>query len=138
MPQIFQVVRCISCETFQVQILKIKSKWECKLCYLKQSLKHVYSQSASSKECRVQVQKLNSMRSNESEMYNQQVLNPGSDEESNSLYPEWNGEHGATALIADALPIVRSTEGNSYTNDDGKTTSDSEAVFCRFPTKSQV
>ena len=37
-------------------------KWECKLCGLKQSIKHVYAKSSAAKECRVQVQMLNRRR----------------------------------------------------------------------------
>ena len=63
MPQEFQVLRCFSCETFQVQIVKKKGvKWECKLCNIKQSIKYIYGKSFSAKECRVQVQKLNVKR----------------------------------------------------------------------------
>ena len=63
MPQEFQVLRCSSCETFQVDIVKMKNvKWECKLCGLKQSIKHVYGKSSAAKECRVQVQMLNIRR----------------------------------------------------------------------------
>ena len=63
MPQEFQVLRCFSCETFQVDIVKMKNgKWECKLCGLKQSIKHVYAKSSTAKECRVQVQMLNRRR----------------------------------------------------------------------------
>ena len=63
MPQEFHVLRCCSCETFQVDIVKMKNvKWECKLCGLKQSIKDVYTKSSVAKECRVQVQMLNLRR----------------------------------------------------------------------------
>ena len=65
MPQEFQVLRCFSCETFQVDIVKKKNvKWECKLCRFKQSIKHVYTKSLAAKECRALVQKLNLQREN--------------------------------------------------------------------------
>ena len=38
MPQEFQVLRCCSCETFQVHQVKKVLKWECKLCGQKQSV----------------------------------------------------------------------------------------------------
>ena len=61
--QQFQILRCHSCETFQVFIIKTKNvKWQCKLCNMKQSVKHAYNTSSSAQECRVQVQKLNNMR----------------------------------------------------------------------------
>jgi hypothetical protein len=42
MPQEFQVLRCFSCETFQVDIVKKSNvKWQCKLCGEKQSIKSV-------------------------------------------------------------------------------------------------
>ena len=69
MPQEFQILRCFSCETFQVDGVKIKNvKWQCKLCGLKQSIKYIYSKSSSAKECRVQVQKLNSSREDISDL----------------------------------------------------------------------
>ena len=65
MPQEFQVLRCFSCETFQVDIVKKKNvKWECKLCRCKQSIKNVYKTSFAAKECRDLVQKLNIQRGN--------------------------------------------------------------------------
>ena len=63
MPQQFQILRCFSCEMFQVQIVKKKNgKWQCKVCNIKQSIKYIYGKSFSAKECRVQVQKLNVKR----------------------------------------------------------------------------
>ena len=69
MPQEFQVLRCFSCETFQVDSVKIRNvKWQCKLCGLKQSIKYIYEKSSSAKECRVHVQKLNSKRADISDL----------------------------------------------------------------------
>ena len=62
MPQEFNVVRCFSCQVFQVDMKKISSNWSCKLCGLKQSLKKVYSSSESAKECREIVKQLNEKR----------------------------------------------------------------------------
>jgi len=63
MPQEFQVLRCASCETFQVNIVKMKNmKWECTLCRLKQSITRIYAKSFVAKDCRIQVQMLNSQR----------------------------------------------------------------------------
>ena len=46
-----------------IETVKKKSvKWQCKLCNIKQSIKHIYRKSFSAKECRVQVQKLNGKR----------------------------------------------------------------------------
>ncbi|KAL4218362.1 hypothetical protein ACF0H5_023099 [Mactra antiquata] len=61
MPQEFQVLQCYNCETFQVHQVKKVTKWQCKLCGEKQSVKKVYGR-GSGKDCRCHVQKLNSMR----------------------------------------------------------------------------
>uniref|UniRef100_A0AAY4BQI9 MRN complex-interacting protein N-terminal domain-containing protein n=1 Tax=Denticeps clupeoides TaxID=299321 RepID=A0AAY4BQI9_9TELE len=37
MVQEFHVLRCFSCETFQVQQVKKSKKWSCKMCGEKQS-----------------------------------------------------------------------------------------------------
>ncbi|XP_033640400.1 MRN complex-interacting protein-like isoform X2 [Asterias rubens] len=58
MPQEFHVVRCYACEVFQVQQVKKISKWQCKMCGEKQSLKKVYGRGTGS-DCRRHVQKLN-------------------------------------------------------------------------------
>ncbi|GAB1602394.1 hypothetical protein Ahia01_000518700 [Argonauta hians] len=61
MPQIFHVVRCCECETFQVQQVKKVRKWSCKVCGQKQSLLREYGR-GSGADCRRHVQKLNSLR----------------------------------------------------------------------------
>ncbi|KAM4677370.1 MRN complex-interacting protein [Discoglossus pictus] len=58
MVQEFQVLRCFSCNTFQVHQVKKSKKWTCKLCGEKQSLLKVYGQ-GSGADCRHHVQKLN-------------------------------------------------------------------------------
>lgn len=63
MPQEHQVVRCFTCSTFQVDIVKKSTnKWICKVCGEKQSLKGTYGISSSAKECREICQKLNEKR----------------------------------------------------------------------------
>ncbi|XP_046565515.1 MRN complex-interacting protein-like [Haliotis rubra] len=59
--QVFQVVQCYSCHTFQVQQRKKVNKWVCKMCGEKQSIKKVYGE-GSGADCRVHVQKLNTLR----------------------------------------------------------------------------
>ncbi|CAI9723099.1 Hypothetical predicted protein [Octopus vulgaris] len=61
MPQVFHVVRCCECETFQVQQVKKVRKWSCKVCGQKQSLIKEYGR-GSGADCRHHVQKLNSLR----------------------------------------------------------------------------
>ncbi|XP_032831785.2 MRN complex-interacting protein isoform X2 [Petromyzon marinus] len=54
----FQVLRCYACRTFQVHQVKSSSKFTCKMCGEKQSVKKVYAVS-SGKDCRMIVQQLN-------------------------------------------------------------------------------
>ena len=50
MPQKFQILRCFSCETFNVDILKKNNlKWQCKMCGENQSIKNVYGTSDTAK-----------------------------------------------------------------------------------------
>uniref|UniRef100_A0A3B3T2R6 MRN complex-interacting protein N-terminal domain-containing protein n=1 Tax=Paramormyrops kingsleyae TaxID=1676925 RepID=A0A3B3T2R6_9TELE len=61
MGQEFNVLRCFSCQTFQVHQVKKSKKWNCKMCGEKQSLLKVYGQ-GSGADCRRHVQKLNALR----------------------------------------------------------------------------
>ncbi|XP_060573601.1 uncharacterized protein LOC132731438 [Ruditapes philippinarum] len=61
MPQEFHVVQCYSCQTFQVHQVKKTTKWACKMCGEKQSLKKVYGR-GTGVECRQHVQRLNTLR----------------------------------------------------------------------------
>uniref|UniRef100_A0A667Z022 MRN complex-interacting protein N-terminal domain-containing protein n=1 Tax=Myripristis murdjan TaxID=586833 RepID=A0A667Z022_9TELE len=61
MSQQFQVLRCFSCQTFQVQQVKKSSRWRCKLCGEKQTLLKEFGR-GSGADCRRHVQKLNAMR----------------------------------------------------------------------------
>ncbi|XP_063148319.1 MRN complex-interacting protein [Candoia aspera] len=58
MAQQFQVLRCCSCNIFQVQQIKKSKKWNCKICDEKQSILRVFGQ-GSGADCRRHVQKLN-------------------------------------------------------------------------------
>ncbi|XP_034258644.1 MRN complex-interacting protein isoform X2 [Pantherophis guttatus] len=58
MAQQFQVLRCCSCNIFQVQQVKKSKKWNCKICDEKQSILRVFGQ-GSGVDCRRHVQKLN-------------------------------------------------------------------------------
>ncbi|CAB3231356.1 unnamed protein product [Arctia plantaginis] len=81
MPQLFQVLRCYKCLTFQVHQTKKSNKWECKLCSEKQSVKRHYG-IGTAKDCRLHVQKLNSMRGEIDELKcGQMQRNSQSDEE---------------------------------------------------------
>ncbi|XP_028815491.1 MRN complex-interacting protein [Denticeps clupeoides] len=61
MVQEFHVLRCFSCETFQVQQVKKSKKWSCKMCGEKQSAVKEYGRGTGA-DCRRHVQKLNSLR----------------------------------------------------------------------------
>ncbi|KAJ8282921.1 hypothetical protein COCON_G00054400 [Conger conger] len=61
MVQEFHVLRCFSCQTFQVHQVKKSKKWNCKMCGEKQSLVKVFGR-GSGADCRLHVQKLNSLR----------------------------------------------------------------------------
>ncbi|XP_069387323.1 MRN complex-interacting protein isoform X2 [Paralichthys olivaceus] len=60
MVQEFHVVRCFSCEKFQVQQVKKATRWTCKICGEKQSLLKEVGR-GSGADCRRHVQKLNAM-----------------------------------------------------------------------------
>ncbi|VDI70533.1 Hypothetical predicted protein [Mytilus galloprovincialis] len=61
MPQEFNVLQCYKCQTFQVHQVKKSTKWNCKLCGEKQSIKKVLGR-GSGYDCRQHVQKLNLLR----------------------------------------------------------------------------
>ncbi|KAM7418269.1 hypothetical protein PAMA_017767 [Pampus argenteus] len=61
MGQEFHVLRCFTCESFQVQQVKKVNRWNCKLCGEKQSLLKEFGR-GSGADCRRHVQKLNAMR----------------------------------------------------------------------------
>ncbi|XP_054453136.1 MRN complex-interacting protein-like [Anoplopoma fimbria] len=61
MVQEFNVLRCFSCQSFQVQQVKKVTRWSCKLCGEKQSLLKEFGR-GSGADCRRHVQKLNAMR----------------------------------------------------------------------------
>ena len=61
-PQTFNIVKCYNCSTYQVDInKKSTNKWQCKLCGSKQTLKQVFYESDSAKDCRERVKQLNSL-----------------------------------------------------------------------------
>ncbi|XP_056097494.1 MRN complex-interacting protein [Rhinichthys klamathensis goyatoka] len=61
MVQEFHVLRCFSCQTFQVQQVKKSKSWACKVCGEKQSLMKEFGRGAAV-DCRRHVQKLNALR----------------------------------------------------------------------------
>ncbi|KAI0223536.1 MRN complex-interacting protein [Lamellibrachia satsuma] len=67
MPQVFHVLRCYSCATFQVHQVKKSTRWSCKICGDKQSIKKIYGEGTGA-DCRHHVQKLNMLRATEDEL----------------------------------------------------------------------
>ncbi|KAK7916258.1 hypothetical protein WMY93_012019 [Mugilogobius chulae] len=61
MVQEFHVLRCFSCEIFQVQQVKKVNKWTCKVCGQKQSVVKEFGRGCGA-DCRRHVQKLNGAR----------------------------------------------------------------------------
>ncbi|XP_060819870.1 MRN complex-interacting protein [Bombus pascuorum] len=64
MSQELNILRCYSCKTYQVHIVKKAKKWQCKICNFKQTFKQAYFK-GSGRDCRVMVQKLNLMKEHE-------------------------------------------------------------------------
>ncbi|XP_058654423.1 MRN complex-interacting protein isoform X2 [Onychostoma macrolepis] len=73
MVQEFHVLRCFSCQTFQVQQVKKSKKWTCKVCGEKQSLIKEFGQ-GSAADCRRHVQKLNALRGQMLEVNSEELL----------------------------------------------------------------
>ena len=83
MVQQIQVLKCFNCHTFNSDIVKKdNTKWTCKLCQEKQSVKKVYFVSDNAKDCRLAVQALNAKRGQEDEQ-EEEVLENENFEESN-------------------------------------------------------
>ncbi|CAL8268969.1 unnamed protein product [Boreogadus saida] len=61
MAQQFHVLRCYSCQTYQVQQVKKAKKWSCKICGEKQSVFKEFGRGTGA-DCRRHVQKLNAKR----------------------------------------------------------------------------
>eukprot|EP00049_Salpingoeca_infusionum_P014808 m.281524 g.281524 ORF g.281524 m.281524 type:complete len:370 (-) comp15752_c1_seq1:2100-3209(-) len=61
MVQVFLVLQCYKCNTFQGQQKKKTPKWTCRLCGEKQSTRKIFG-SGTGKECRLRVQQLNLTR----------------------------------------------------------------------------
>ncbi|XP_029368629.1 MRN complex-interacting protein [Echeneis naucrates] len=75
MVQEFHVLRCSSCESFQVQQVKKVNRWSCKVCGQKQSLLKEFGR-GSGADCRRHVQRLNAMRGAMIEEHEHKILSP--------------------------------------------------------------
>ncbi|XP_056328476.1 MRN complex-interacting protein [Danio aesculapii] len=82
MVQEFHVLRCFSCQTFQVQQVKKAKKWTCKVCGEKQSLIKEFGRGAAA-DCRRHVQKLNALRGEQHQLNTQKLLEQGDEDEKN-------------------------------------------------------
>ncbi|XP_050960375.1 MRN complex-interacting protein [Labeo rohita] len=80
MVQEFHVLRCFSCQTFQVQQVKKSKKWTCKVCGEKQSLIKEFGRGTAA-DCRRHVQKLNALRGQMLEVNSEQLLSQGEPDE---------------------------------------------------------
>ncbi|XP_065361953.1 MRN complex-interacting protein [Calliphora vicina] len=58
MPQEIRVLHCFNCKIFQVDIVKKLSKWQCRVCNTKQTVRKEYFRGTGT-ECRIKVQELN-------------------------------------------------------------------------------
>ncbi|XP_053361465.1 MRN complex-interacting protein isoform X1 [Clarias gariepinus] len=103
MGQEFHVVRCFSCQTFQVQQVKKSKKWSCKMCGEKQSLIKEYGRGTGA-DCRRHVQKLNSLRGELLEGENERARTQWQKEEECEV--EIGPEDGATKKWEQKAPDV--------------------------------
>ncbi|XP_037805466.1 uncharacterized protein LOC119599640 [Lucilia sericata] len=69
MPQEVRVLQCFSCKIFQVDIVKKTSKWQCRVCNIKQTVRKECFR-GTAKECRTKVQQLNMTKG---QKYNESV-----------------------------------------------------------------
>jgi len=104
MVQEFNVLRCYSCQTFQVdQVKKSSNKWSCKVCHEKQSVKEIYFR-GTGKDCRINCQQLNMKRLDKDICENQSYL---------------NDEQNGSQLDSSHTPLVNGSElVTSPFNDD--------------------
>ena len=66
MPE-FQVLKCFSCSTFQVQQAKKAGKFKCTMCGTNQTLQKIYAVSSDARDCRQVCMRLNEVRGEEGE-----------------------------------------------------------------------
>jgi MRN-interacting protein len=85
--QEFQIVRCVECKLFQVDIVKKVNKWSCKVCNIKQSLKKVYFKSSAANHCREKVQEMNEKFHQTQEAENDALLHEFEDNETQNYTP---------------------------------------------------
>uniref|UniRef100_A0A673FKA9 UPF0544 protein C5orf45 homolog n=1 Tax=Sinocyclocheilus rhinocerous TaxID=307959 RepID=A0A673FKA9_9TELE len=85
MVQEFHVLRCFSCQTFQVQQVKKSKTWTCKVCGEKQSLMKEFGRGAAA-DCRRHVQKLNALRGQMLEVNSEQLLSQREPDENEDVY----------------------------------------------------
>ena len=143
MPQEFQVLRCFSCEIFQVDIVKKKNvKWECKLCRCKQSIKNVYKKSFAAKECRDLVQRLNSQRGCKNECEDLERIENSMEQQQNEALNElsFNSACGSITMMAQKdVQNVKEGENSldTMTSSTAKTTSQ-QILYSTVSTNSEI
>ncbi|XP_051514065.1 MRN complex-interacting protein isoform X2 [Myxocyprinus asiaticus] len=116
MVQEFHVLRCFSCQTFQVQQVKKSNKWACTVCGEKQSVIKEYGRGRAV-DCRKHVQKLNSMRGELLEVNSESVLSKWEQEEKDNNegvhedLDKDNESQGLTAVSRWTKYTAQTTEG---------------------------
>ncbi|XP_046394182.1 MRN complex-interacting protein [Ischnura elegans] len=124
MAQTFQALKCFKCQTFQVQIKKKSNRWSCKLCGEKQSFMQIYGE-GSSKDCRIHVQRLNSLRAAQEAAVRaeQEDANDSEDIEANSSLECTEGDASGNA----SSTSKSTSKWSSYLENDAENSeSDSE------------
>jgi len=117
MVQTFRVLRCYKCEVFQVDMEKKSSKWQCKMCGERQSLKQVFAK-GSGVECRKAVQEMNLKRMELGRMEEQRLEAAIIEEEIRE-----------TALIEEENKEKDGVAGGSWQGEQYKNISDEAITF---------
>ncbi|KAH8257331.1 hypothetical protein KR038_007436 [Drosophila bunnanda] len=73
MSQQIRVLQCIQCKMYQVDLVKISNKWECKICRQKQDLLKEFFR-GSGPECRAKVQQMNLERGQQEERMEEKLF----------------------------------------------------------------
>ncbi|XP_065064644.1 MRN complex-interacting protein-like [Rhopilema esculentum] len=132
MVQEFHVLRCFSCETFQVdQVKKSTNKWTCKVCHSRQSTKQVFFK-GSGKECRLRVQDLNSARGKRSLAVAESEIAYSYEKCQNNIVSSYESKPGKESQVAQSIANDKySTKdeqiGNRWNNFIDETEQDAEA-----------
>ncbi|KAE8739991.1 hypothetical protein FOCC_FOCC014507 [Frankliniella occidentalis] len=150
MPQELHVLRCYSCQTFQVQIVKKVPKWQCKVCNEKQSVLKVSGHSSnfivicafilglslslsqvyakgSGKDCRQYVQDLNMQQGLLAAEHSSENTN---DPQDGGTYPEeYQGHHEMSSSLRESTLNPRVSKWKNYLEDENEEGEEEEGVY---------